>query len=550
MTKEIQNSNNKYQNNKFCHLCFVICHFFVICVLSFVILASNCFAEASVNIPLHHWSYDALDDLNRAGLIDGAGLTSRPISRMDAARLVQQAINNIQKEKVQLSVFDENKIYRAESALDSLISEFRQELIKIGVTTVAEDDQPAKDLRFRLGDPIYTDTVYADLKNAPTALKENQRGFRLKDGFNHRVRVASWVEVYDFLALEIEPAARFSKDTEDIEIETGYAKVGFKNIEIQAGRDTVWWGPGYHGSMLLSDNAYPLNLVKIGTAHPFRLPWGYEAVGRWDIDFFVARLEDKRDFPHARLGGLRIEYAPCDYFNLGVSRTAVFGGKGRPHLGASDYWDIFTAYGKRELSQDVNTNTSDQKASVDFKMNIPWGERPFKACSNVQVYGEWAGEDKFAPWENESPGYLGGVLVSDVLNYEDLDLRVEYANTNARWYEHGIYATGYRYKGEIMGHHMGPDAADFFTRLSKRFKAGQELFEYVVVAGQFDYEAHGRSLLNVERKYEPAIEVAFYLSDSKSVRLLYEYQAYRNLLNLSGNNSHNNIFEAEANVKF
>src|SRR3989338_6381615 len=37
MTNEIQNPNDKFQNKKFCHLCFGICHHFVICALVFVI---------------------------------------------------------------------------------------------------------------------------------------------------------------------------------------------------------------------------------------------------------------------------------------------------------------------------------------------------------------------------------------------------------------------------------------------------------------------------------------------------------------------------------
>jgi hypothetical protein len=504
----------------------------------------------SVNIPIRHWAYDALEDLNRAGLIDGAGLSTKPISRMAAAILIQQAIENIQKEKIQFSVFNENEISRCESALDRLIGEFRQELLRLGVTTVAEDDKPAKNLRFALGDPIYTDTVYANLKDITSELWENQRGYRLKDGFNHIIRAASWIELYDFLALEIEPAIRYSDGSEESDIETFYAKTAFQNIEIEAGRDTIWWGPGYHGSMLLSDNAYPLDLVKIGTAHPFGLPWKFASLGRWDIDFFVARLEKKRDYPNAKLAGLRVEYAPCSYLNIGLSRTAVFGGKGRPHLDASDYWDIFTAYGEKELSQDVNTNASDQKASVDFRLNIPWYEKPFGFCANLEFYGEWAGEDKFAPWENEAPGYLAGLLVSDMFKVQDLDFRVEYSRNNSTWYTHGIYTSGYNYKGNIIGHHMGGDAEDLFMRLSKNFSEGLTNFESFTLGGQFDYEIHGRALSYPEHKYEAAIDSTFYLSDTKSVKLLYEHEEYEDFSNISGKKTHNNIFQAEANMRF
>jgi len=147
--------------------------------------------------------------------------------------------------------------------------------------------------------------------------------------------------------------------------------------------------------MLLSDNTYPLDLVKIKSAHPFMLPW--EKLGKWNIDFFVARLDKDRDYSYAKLGGIRLECTPFDRLTLGFSRTAIFGGRGRPGLGLKNYVNMFL--GRNELNQDVNANASDQLSSFDFKLNI---------FSNTQVYGEWAGEDKFAPWENEAPDFWQG----------------------------------------------------------------------------------------------------------------------------------------------
>jgi len=505
----------------------------------FVLGISVCpaFAESSVNIPVHHWAYDALDTLAINGLADSCGLTTKPITRMDAARMIETAIYRIQDKKVEFSPFNENRISRLEDMLDKLIKEFRPELLELGVTSAAENDEPAKNLRFKLADPIYTQSIYANVKKTGDMLYENQRGLHLKDGLNYKMRIAGWVEYDNFLAIALEPAIKFAKDTKDFYIETGYVKLSYWNIEIEAGRDTLWWGPGYHGSMLLSDNTYPLDLVKIKSAHPFMLPW--EKLGKWNVDFFVAQLDKKRDYPRANLGGLRLECAPYDRLTLGFSRTAIFGGEGRPHLGVKNYWDIFWARG--ELSQDVSKNASNQLSSVDFKLNI---------FDNLQFYGEWAGEDKFAPWENESPGFLAGLFVSDLFNMRSLDYRMEYARNDAAWYTHGIYTTGYKYKGNIIGHHMGGDAQDLFMRISRNFSENQDYFESFTLGGEFDYEQHGRTLAYPEDKYEVAIDGIFYLSGSKSARLMLKRQEYRNFENVSGTKAYNNIFEAEANIKF
>jgi len=509
----------------------------LIFITLFLLFAYNAFAESSVNVPVHHWAYDDLDVLSRAMLTDSSGLSTKPITRMDAARLTEIAISRIQSKDEYFSDFNETKIERAEDAINRLIEEFRPELLKLGVTSVAKDDQPVKKLNFRLADPIYTQTIYADLNKMEDIVYENQRGMRLREGFTYRTRILGWGEYDDFISMALEPSVIFAKDTEDFEIETGYLKLSYWNIEAEAGRDTMWWGPGYHGSMLLTDNAYPFDLVKIKSAHPFMLPW--EKLGKWNADFFVAQLDKKRDYSYAKLGGMRLECTPFDALTLGFSRTAIFGGKGRPHMTARDYWNIF--WGTNELNQDVSKNSSDQLASIDFKLNV---------LNNFQLYGEWAGEDKFAPWENEAPGYMAGLLVSDVLNIQNLDFRTEYARDNASWYVHGIYGTGYRYKGNIIGHHMGTDAQDLFMRLSRNFIGSQQYFGSFTLGGQFDYETHGRSLAFPENKYEAAIDSAFNLSDSKSVKLLYKRQEFNNFENISGNRTHNNIFEAEANIKF
>jgi len=520
----------------------------VVCI--FIIFTTSIVqAEASVNVPVHHWAYEALDTLNTSGLSGGSGLTTMPITRMEAARLTETAIYRIQNEEVQFSPFDEARTERAEDALDRLIEEFRPELIKLGVSTVVINEEPIRALRFKLADPVSTQTVYASLDGATDLTYENQRGFMLEDGFNSRHRLRSWAEFGDLLAIELEPVIRLSDSSQDLDIETAYVKLVLWNTAIKAGRDTLWWGPGYHGSLLLSDNAYPLDMVKISNARPFTLPGALKDAGEWDIDFFVSRLEEKRTISYAKLAGLRLAWAPFEYFSFGASRTVMFGGEGRPSYTLEDYIDLFTTLSDRELSQ-TDPKNADQKASIDFSLNIPWHDTPFGLCNSLKFYGEWAGEDKFAPWENEAPAYLAGIHIRDLFKSKGLDVRTEYAHTNSAWYIHGIYSSGHTYKGNILGHHTGGDAEDFLFRVSKDFVDFGEYLSRFSLAGQFDYETHGISLASPERKYELAVDGIFFLSDDKRLKLNYEYEGYRSFENISGRKIHNNIFEIEARIKF
>ncbi len=81
-------------------------------------------ALVSTNVPLGHWSYDAVDKLANYGLIDSAMLTIKPLSRVEMARHVGQAMLALER------MDDVPEILH--SIVDRLKDEYRGELILIG----------------------------------------------------------------------------------------------------------------------------------------------------------------------------------------------------------------------------------------------------------------------------------------------------------------------------------------------------------------------------------------------------------------------------------
>ena len=67
--------------------------------------------------------------------------------------------------------------------------------------------------------------------------------------------------------------------------------------EIEAGKDSMWWGPGYHGSILMSNNAEPFKMLKLSTPSPVSLPWIFKALGPFKVVWFLTQLEDDRPVP-------------------------------------------------------------------------------------------------------------------------------------------------------------------------------------------------------------------------------------------------------------
>ncbi len=118
-----------------------------------------------------------------------------------------------------------------------------------------------------------------------------------------------------------------SEEGADLTLKGAYGVVSFLGLDLTVGKDSQWWGPGYHGSLLLSNNAEPFTMVRLENPEPVLLPWILKYLGPFRWTFFVTRLEhDRRDVPEPYLWGMRIDFKPHPYVEIGLQRTAMLGG--------------------------------------------------------------------------------------------------------------------------------------------------------------------------------------------------------------------------------
>ena len=145
--------------------------------------------------------------------------------------------------------------------------------------------------------------------------------------------IRGWVELTDALALSAQPKVVSNEkvlgiganaNDKHVWFQELNAKLSVFNIAFEVGRGSLWWGPGYHGSLLLTDHAFPLDMVRVGSDEPFQLPWILEPLGDWKVNSFLARLERDRDFPRANVFGLRLSYLPKSWLELGFTRLTQF----------------------------------------------------------------------------------------------------------------------------------------------------------------------------------------------------------------------------------
>ena len=244
-------------------------------------------------------------------------------------------------------------------------------------------------------------------------------------------------------------------------VEETSIRLGFPQATLEAGRFSLWWGPGRHGALIFTTQAEPLWGGRIRNPRPIPLGWWFRFLGLLQYDLFVSRLEGNRPIPHSILSGMRLAVKPAPWLEIGASRAMHFGGEGRDES-LSTYLSIL--FGQRESAG--NTSIGNSLASIDAKVRIPFRFQP------VVLYMEGAGEDlaigNLGPFPSKW-AFSSGIFLPTIGRNARWDFRAEFATNQIRgtgpaWYVHGTSGNGYahRYRGQILGHHMGTDARDLF----------------------------------------------------------------------------------------
>ena len=248
-------------------------------------------------------------------------------------------------------------------------------------------------------------------------------------------------------------------------LDGSYFATRLGNWSASLGQVDRWWGPGWDGSLILSNNARPIPAISLDRRVPeaFETKW-LSWIGPWSFHSFIGRMEKERTIPNPYLWGIRVELSPTilDGLEVGLFRMMQLGGDGRPE-GLSTWVDAFLSQdnvGANSKYQDKSKEPGNQLAGIDLR----W--KPLEAP--FAFYGQIVGEDedKFLP--NALMFQYG---VEGWYKWNDATVRVfaEYADLTSTWwtdapksrnvtYGHHIYSDGYRYRGRPVGHWADTDS--------------------------------------------------------------------------------------------
>ncbi len=487
-----------------------------------------------------HWTYDAIKRLVLAGLADRAILNTKPMSRLEMARIVAQAITKITSDVSGLSAERqdlEDTVYR-------LLDEFQPELAELGVEAALQQGAPPGFVHIKPLDNLQVRTAFAK----KDAFLENNQGDSFDEGVNGRLASFSRGQVGDFFSATLHPELRLDEQGTNARLVEGYGKLTFRNVEVGGGRESVWWGPGFHGSMLFSNNVQPFDLVKIGAAEPFTLPWVFKYLGPMKLTFLLGQLEEHRDFPHTKLGGMRVDLSPASFLEFGFSRVVQFDGRGRQPRGAFDYLRIFFGPGSDNPNDPLNTNSL---FSADFAVRLSDVGRYLPLFKDVEIYGELGWDDTccsgiLIPLR---PGGIVGLYTPNLFGLAHTELRVEYAASSNIEFTHNIYTTGYSYKGQVISHFMGTLGHDFYVRIGRWFGPN------ILVGTSFDNAwigpvAYGTLSLPREKRFAAGPDLSYRFSKHLTLFGAYQFSSSDNLGSVPGQNVTNHLLRVEATFSF
>ncbi|MDH5262952.1 MAG: capsule assembly Wzi family protein, partial [Gammaproteobacteria bacterium] len=252
------------------------------------------------------------------------------------------------------------------------------------------------------------------------------------------------------------------QDDDDLRYDDSMIGVVLGNYSVAASTMQRWWGPGWDGSLILSNNARPIPSLSIDRVFTdaFKTKW-LSWLGPWDLNVMFGQMEKERYVPNTKFFGMRFNFRPIPSLEIGLSRTAQWCGDGRP-CDFETFVDLLLGQDNRGSDGlDDSTEPGNQLAGFDFRWALSFFDLP------VAVYGQFTGEDEAGGFPSR---YLaqGGVEVSGYLrNKWSYRWFAELAGTSCDFvsddifncaYNHGIYQTGYRYRGRAVGHGADNDA--------------------------------------------------------------------------------------------
>lgn len=438
---------------------------------------------ASTYVPLDSWVYPAFERLAAEGYVQTAFLSLRPWTRLDCARLIEEAEDQITDEPATSDVPTLMRYLKSEFAPElerragATNHEFRLESLDQRVTAIA-------------GRPLTDGFHFAE-----TLVNDDGRPFgegtNLYSGTSFRATAGPFA---GYLRTEIQrvplaPAPDTFAEQQIAAIDlTGMAAAGpvsgflrgrllevnasfaFSNNQFTVGRQSLWWGPAESGTTLFSNNAEPIDMIRYDRVRPFELPGFLRRLGPIRVQIMLGRLSGAQFAQPANilygtpglalkdqpfLHGEKFSFKLTQNFEFSISHTHIFGGPGSPLNFHTFFRDIFSSG-----TQNGSVNPGDSRQAVDASYRIPG----LRQCLTGYVDG-FADDQPFPPIYPTESVWLSGFMLGCVPHLAHMTIRAEGLLSPYRhleppgfFYYNSQFKSGYTNNRQLIGSWIGREA--------------------------------------------------------------------------------------------
>ncbi len=446
----------------------------------------------SPSVPLDSWVYAAFDRLAALGYAPSAYANLRPWTRMECARIVKAAGEDLAVDDASDNAIanpgeDQNtnlttntddrhpseayKIYAALAAEFS--SDLRRfdgsESAEIGVESIYTRytgiaGTPLDD-GYHFGQTLIDDfgRLYGGGSNLVTGASASgwagPWAFYVRGVYQHAAALPAYSEAVQQMIGTIDetpPQDPIHTNVIDrFRLVDAYAVWNFKTMEISAGRQSLWWGPGAGGPPNLSDNAEPLDMLRLTNPSPWRLPSFLHWLGPLRWDSIIALMAGHHYPPEPGIDGQKISFKPTPNLEFGFSRTIVF----RPVTARMFLRGFFSFGDNKTTIPGSAADVGDRRSGFDFSYRIP-GLRKW-----LVLYNDGMADDETSPLAYPQYSLMNpGIYLPQIPRVRKLDFRAEAAWSDPPvvadrggkyFYWNGAYHDSYTNDGHLLGSWVG-----------------------------------------------------------------------------------------------
>jgi len=454
-------------------------------------------------VPLDSWVYAAFDRLAALGYAPSAFANLRPWTRMECARLIAAAGDELNPDD--LNGADRNgsdlnngnlriaqprtghpganlsrraqhpsEAYRLHAALQA---EFARDLARWNGSETSEIQVDSVYTRYlgMAGTPLddgyhFGQTLINDygrpygpgtnlVSGASASGTAGPVAFYVRGEYQHAAALPAYSQSVQQLigTIDVTPPQLpiHTSVLDQFRLLDAYLAWNFKTVQISAGRESLWWGPSHGGPPNFSDNAEPMDMLRLTNPSPWRLPGFFHWLGPMRWDFFFGLMAGHHYPANPAVDGQKLSFKPTPNLEFGFSRTIVF----RP-VTLRMFWRGLSSFGDNKTTVPGSAaDVGDRRGGFDFSYRIP-GLRKW-----LVLYNDGMTDDDPSPLSAPGRALMNpGIYLPQIPRLPKLDFRAEMVWSDppalSNWggkfvYYNGAYHDSYTNGGHLVGSWVG-----------------------------------------------------------------------------------------------